>query len=204
MRYRFRIEAGRVELRRAYSAPFHRRPRWRDPGIAADLRRRESIRNVRDRRRAVYRFTGAPNDAANPFAGLTTGANGALYGAGQYGGAQNAGAIFALMRSHKRYTERLLHSLGGYGDGSYPVPALAIGKDGTFYGSSEYGGDPSSDGTVFSVTAAGSERVLLAFPNGAGGAYPAGGVLVGSGGALFGTASYGGSSSLAARIAFKL
>lgn len=154
---------------------------------------------------AIYWFAGmAGGDAANPFAGLTPGANGMFYGLGQYGGKQNAGAVFALKPSRTSYSERTLHSFGATGDGSYPLYSLATGKNGTLYGTTEYGGTPSSDGTVFAVTPSGSERVLLAFPNGPKGAYPEGGLLVGNDGALHGTASYGGSASLDAGIAFTL
>lgn len=154
---------------------------------------------------AIYWFTGmARGDAANPFAGLTAGTNGTFYGLGQYGGKRNAGAVFALKPSRAGYSERTLHSFGATGDGSYPLYPLAFGKKGTLYGTTEYGGTPSSDGTVFAVTPSGSERVLLAFPNGPKGAYPEGGLFVASDGTLYGTASYGGASSLAAGIAFTL
>ncbi|HEX3671249.1 MAG TPA: choice-of-anchor tandem repeat GloVer-containing protein [Candidatus Cybelea sp.] len=154
---------------------------------------------------AIYWFTGmAGGDAANPFAGLIAGAGGTFYGLGQYGGKRNAGAMFALKPSGTGYSERTLHSFGATGDGSYPLYPLAVGRKGAFYGTTEYGGTPSSDGTVFEVTPSGSERVLLAFPNGSKGAYPDGGLFVANDGTLYGTASYGGASSLAAGIAFTL
>jgi uncharacterized repeat protein (TIGR03803 family) len=153
--------------------------------------------------KVLYRFAGAPSDAANAFAGLAIGTGGALYGAGQYGGSQNEGAVFALSRTGRKYSETLLHSFTGGHDGSYPLAALAVGGDGALYGTTQYGGTANA-GTVFEVTSSGSERVLFAFPNGTGGGYPLGGVLVGSRGGLWGTAEYGGKSSLAAGIAFKL
>lgn len=155
--------------------------------------------------RAIYWFGGmAGGDAANPFAALTAGASGTFFGLGQYGGKRDAGAVFALKPSRTGYSERTLHSFGATGDGSYPLYPLAVGKKGTLFGMTEYGGTPSSDGTVFAVTQSGSESVLLAFANGPKGAYPEGGLLVGNDGTLYGTASYGGTASLAAGIAFTL
>lgn len=155
--------------------------------------------------RIVYRFAGEPNDSANAFAGLTLGRDRTLYGIGQYGGTNNVGAVFALSRSGKRYSERLLHSFAGNADGSYPLCALAFGRDETLYGTTQYGGLPGNDGTVFKLKAAsGSERVLFSFQNGASGAYPLAGVLIGADGALYGTATYGGTSSLHAGLVFRM
>lgn len=147
----------------------------------------------------LYRFAGPPNDTANPFAGLVLGKNGAFYGVGQYGGANNAGAIFLLKMSKKGTSEHLLHSFGRTGDASYPVSTLAQGKFGALYGSSEYGGGSNNDGTVFDLEPPRAEQVLFAFPSGAGGAYPVGGVLV-LGNSLYGTATYGGGSSAAGLV----
>jgi uncharacterized repeat protein (TIGR03803 family) len=154
------------------------------------------------RLRVIYRFMGQPDDAANPFAGLTIDARGNFYGVGQYGGAQNQGAVFVLKRSGKARTEKLLHSFGASGDASYPLAGLTLGANGLLYGASEYGGSPG-DGTVFDVETSGAERVLLAFTGGASGANPGGGILAFHG-ALYGTATYGGTSSSAAGIVFKL
>jgi uncharacterized repeat protein (TIGR03803 family) len=151
----------------------------------------------------LYRFAGAPHDAANSFAGLTLAKDGTFYGLGQYGGVENAGAIFALRFSKKGMSERLLHSLGRGTDGSYPVATLALGRDGALYGTSEYGGGSNDDGAVFDLQPPRTEQVLFEFPGGTGGAYPIGGILVGST-ALYGTATYGGTASSAAGIIFAL
>lgn len=152
---------------------------------------------------AIYAFAGPPHDAANPFAGLTLGKDGLFYGLGQYGGANNSGAIFALRLSRKGPSEHLVHSFDKTGDGSYPVFSLAAGRFGALYGTSEYGGGSNDDGTVFDLEPPRTEQVLFAFPSGSGGAYPVGGVLV-LGNFLYGTATYGGSGSSGAGIVFQL
>ncbi|HEY6326714.1 MAG TPA: choice-of-anchor tandem repeat GloVer-containing protein, partial [Candidatus Cybelea sp.] len=99
-------------------------------------------------------------------------------------------------------SEHMLHSFTGGSDGSYPTSTLAKDGRGTLYGTTEYGGSPANAGVVFAIEGqSGSERVLLAFNSAARGEYPIGGILVVNG-ALFGTASYGGSAS--AGIAFQL
>jgi len=149
---------------------------------------------------AIYAFKGTPSDAANPFAGLVAGSNGALYGVGQYGGSANQGAAYELQPASA--SEHMLHSFTGGSDGSYPTPTLAVSHAGTLYGTSEYGGGAANAGVVFSMSPSGSERVLLAFGSSAGGEYPVGGILVSTKGALFGTATYGGSAS--AGVVFRL
>jgi uncharacterized repeat protein (TIGR03803 family) len=151
----------------------------------------------------IYRFAGAPHDAANPFAGLARAKDGSLYGLGQYGGAENAGAMFALRFSKKGASEHLLHSLGKGGDGSYPVATLALGRFGALYGTSEYSAGSLDEGAVFDLQPPRAEQLLFEFPGGAGGAYPVGGILVRSD-ALYGTATYGGSAPSAAGIVFAL
>lgn len=151
----------------------------------------------------IYRFAGTPHDAANPFAGLVLRKNGTFYGLGQYGGLENEGAIFALKNSRAGYTKRLLHSFSGTRDGSYPVSTLALGRRGMLYGTSEYGGTSNNDGAVFDLQPPRTEQLLFAFPGGTGGAYPVGGILA-LGDFLYGTATYGGTSSLAAGIVFRL
>jgi uncharacterized repeat protein (TIGR03803 family) len=151
----------------------------------------------------LYHFAGAPHDAANPFAGLALAKDGSFYGLGQYGGVDNAGAMFVLRFSKKGISERLLHSLGKGGDGSYPVATLALGRYGALYGTSEYSAGSLDEGAVFDVQPPRAEQLLFHFPGGTGGAYPIGGILVGSD-ALYGTATYGGSAPSAAGIVFAL
>ena len=94
-------------------------------------------------------------------------------------------------------TESVLYSFGaGAGtaastDAADPVAPLLLAGDGNFYGTT-IGGGQYGNGTVFRVTPGGVETVLYSFGNGADAANPAAGLIVGSDGALYGTAEYGG------------
>lgn len=48
--------------------------------------------------RILHRFTGAPDDGANAYVGLTKGRDGVLYGATQIGGADNMGTVFRVTK----------------------------------------------------------------------------------------------------------
>ncbi|MGA9273334.1 MAG: choice-of-anchor tandem repeat GloVer-containing protein [Candidatus Cybelea sp.] len=74
-------------------------------------------------------------------------------------------------------------------DGQAPQAGL-IDVDGTLYGTTNYGGKYGS-GTVFSITTAGSEKVLHSFKGGADGSSPQSGLLDVNG-TLYGTTSLGG------------
>lgn len=82
----------------------------------------------------------------------------------------------------------LLYSFQGAGDGQGPAANLAA-LGGTLYGTTVYGG--SGNGTVFSITTSGKERVLYAFKGSPDGALPGAGLIVVNG-ALFGTTEGGG------------
>jgi uncharacterized repeat protein (TIGR03803 family) len=149
----------------------------------------------------IYAFSGTPNDAANPFAGLVRDNIGNFYGIGQYGGAQNQGAVFELKPGP---TESVLHSFSGGNDGSYPLGSLALAATGALYGTTQYGGSSRNAGIAFELTAARVERVLFRFQQPAQGEYPVGGLLIHGKGVLIGTTSYGGTASAAAGTVFKL
>jgi uncharacterized repeat protein (TIGR03803 family) len=74
-------------------------------------------------------------------------------------------------------------------DGEQPQAGL-INVNGTLYGTTNYGGKYDS-GTVFSITTAGSEKVLHSFKGGADGSSPQSGLLDVNG-TLYGTTAYGG------------
>lgn len=151
----------------------------------------------------IYKFSGTPNDAANPFAGLVIDKSGAFYGISQYGGAQNQGAVFEL-KPAPSYAESVLHSFSGGNDGSYPLATLALAATGALYGTTQYGGSSRNAGVVFELTAGRIERVLFRFQQTAQGEYPVGGLLIGGKGVLFGTTSYGGTASAAGGTVFKI
>lgn len=115
---------------------------------------------------ALYSF-GSGKDGATPAAPLSY-AGGTFYGVTGSGGLYGEGTVFSLTPAG---SEKVLHDFGqGYNsgtDGESPNGGL-LDVNGTFYGTTYFGGyHPFSGshgyGTVFSVTADGTETVLYKF-----------------------------------------
>jgi len=85
----------------------------------------------------------------------------------------------------------VLYSFDGF-DGGLPAAALAQGADGSFYGTTQYGGT-SGDGTAFRITTNGALTTLFSF-NSTNGAYPQAALLQGSDGNFYGTTQHGGTN----------
>jgi uncharacterized repeat protein (TIGR03803 family) len=90
---------------------------------------------------------------------------------------------------------RVLHHFGAGHDGSRPNGVITVGD--TFYGTTagggtkHCGGNYGGCGTVFSITADGTEKVLHNFGEGKDGRNPVAGLVVAHG-VLYGTTAYGG------------
>jgi uncharacterized repeat protein (TIGR03803 family) len=128
----------------------------------------------------LYSFGASATDGIKPVA-LIKGSDGNLYGITAYGGGSNCslqsytgyagcGTVFRLTPDG---TETVLHSFGtNVGDGTMPT-ALVEAPDGTFYGTTAYGGDgsdcpatatsPMGCGTVFKLTADGVESIVYSY-----------------------------------------
>jgi uncharacterized repeat protein (TIGR03803 family) len=140
--------------------------------------------------KVVYRFKG-DLDGYAPEASLID-LNGKLYGTTIRGGGSGNGTVFRITAGGN---EKVLHSFAGRSDGRYPAAAL-IKVGGAFYGTTQSGGVvncyPSvACGTVFSMTASGTENVLYSFAGGSDGAFPDAS-MVNVNGALYGTTGIGG------------
>lgn len=145
----------------------------------------------------LYSFT--DQTLASPLATLIFGPGGVLYGSVVHG----FGAVFALMPpgpAGGAWTQTILYKFQGRGkgDGSGPESGLVIGNGGALFGTTAYGGGSTGLGTVFALAppvspgGAWAETVLHRFGQGSDGSEPFGGLVVGTGGALYGTTSYGG------------
>ncbi len=93
-------------------------------------------------------------------------------------------------------TFTVLHNFSGAGDGADPLSGLTPDRGGNLYGTAYAGGVNSPAGTVFKLTHSGSGWLLNPLhefsENGNGGANPAGGVIFGPDGNLYGTTFNGG------------
>ena len=130
-------------------------------------------------------------DGAAPMASLIA-VGTLLYGTtGQGGGYQGDGTVFRTKTNGKG---RILHSFGHGSDGSQPRAGL-VNVNGTLYGTTFYGGAYHgygfNAGTVFSITATGSEKVLHRFGKGTDGYNPSAS-LINVNGTLYGTTTAGG------------
>jgi len=103
----------------------------------------------------LYSFTGT-NDGGGP-AGLVQGSDGSFYGTTAIGGKTNFnpeigaygfGTVFQISANGVLTS---LYSFGGTNDGNSPSAALVQGRDGSFYGTTQYGGT-NNLGTVFRLT----------------------------------------------------
>jgi uncharacterized repeat protein (TIGR03803 family) len=154
------------------------------------------------------------NDGALPYGGLIADASGALYGVTVNGGVYGYGAVYKVTPpalAGGAWTETVLYSFSGGGDGGYPYGALASDASGAVYGTTSMGGT-SNYGTVFQLTpptvAGGTwtEAVLHSFSF-TDGAYPYTGLTSDASGALYGTTIDGGTlagGAYGAGIVFQL
>jgi uncharacterized repeat protein (TIGR03803 family) len=158
----------------------------------------------------LYSFSNG-TDGRYPVAGVAIGKGGVLYGTTGNGGngqngSCNCGTVFSLTPPATpggSWTEEVLYNFGtSLNDGSIAggPNALVIGKGGVLYGTTDRGGTLTW-GSVFSLTppttpgGSWTESVLYSFENlPTDGAFPQAGLVIGSGGTLYGTTAQGGTS----------
>jgi uncharacterized repeat protein (TIGR03803 family) len=141
----------------------------------------------------VHSFHGGTADGAGP--GDLINVNGTLFGTTAGGGDSGPCSCGVAYSVTPTGTETVLHRFRGGTDGAHSSAGLIILK-GTLYGTTLSGGDGCGSvgcGTVFSMTPAGSERVLYSFKAQPDGNYPVAS-LVAVGLTLYGTTNLGGGS----------
>jgi len=136
--------------------------------------------------KVLYSFSGGA-DGGGPFAGLVLDSVGNLYGTTLGGGGSDSGTIFKVTQTG---AETVLYRFNGGADGGRPVARLVRDAKGNLYGTTTTGG-ASFNGTVFELSATGTETVLHSFTRGSDGALPESGLLRAAG-SLYGTTFYGG------------
>jgi uncharacterized repeat protein (TIGR03803 family) len=162
----------------------------------------------------LHTFAGYPTDGAVPEAGLLMDASGNLYGTTTFGGNVNltscdyastgCGTVFKLDTSG---VETVLHNFDGP-DGANPLSNLILDAKGGLYGTTRFGGITkgcSGCGVVFKLSGR-KETVLHRFCSVGtyctDGAFPQAGLVMDASGALYGTATEGG--SVGGGVVFKM
>jgi uncharacterized repeat protein (TIGR03803 family) len=152
--------------------------------------------------KVLYSFTGT-NGGEGPNSPLVRDAAGNVYGTtlGDFHGVGGSGygTVFKLDSKGKL---TVFYSFAGMPDGAFPQGSLFMDSQGSLYGTTIGGGGygqgcPSDNGTqgcgvVFKVDSTGKETVLHTFTGGSDGGNPQGGLISDGSGALYGTASVGG------------
>ena len=155
--------------------------------------------------KVLYSFKDNGTDGHYPEASLVFDAAGNLYGTTIAGGADGHGTVFQLAPGASgTWTQTVLHSFAGEGDGEGPAAGLTFNADGNLYGTT-VGGGTYSYGTVFELTPGSdtwSETVLHSFAgHPTDGEYPYAGLIFDAAGNLYGTTYEG---SVGAGTVFEL
>jgi hypothetical protein len=140
-------------------------------------------------------------DGSLPWAGVTIGPNGSLYGTTYVGGTTQNGIVYNLRppatfcRSVScPWNETILYNFTRGSDGGDPQGGVIFDQNGNMYGSNVNGGGGNDMGVVYKMTPSQggwSYRVLYAFTGGPDGANP-GSLIFDSAGNLYGAAAAGG------------
>ena len=131
-------------------------------------------------------------EGAGPGGGIVEGKDGSFYGTLASGGPRGYGSAYRLKRDGAL---SVLHAFGDDPDKGLFPRGLVREPDGTFYGTTEFGGSQrrnSGFGTLFKMNAQGRLTTLHRFLIPPGGHYPGGGLALGPDGFLYGTCDSGG------------
>jgi len=151
--------------------------------------------------KVLYSFPGGASGSYPGYSALAIDSSGNLYGTTSGGGTYNPtststefGNVFELVSgSNGTWTPEVLYNFKGEADGGNPFAStLSIDKTGNLYGvASQLGAH--GNGVVFKLTKGSngswSEKVLYAFPGGAGGSGPTGNLVFDASGNIYGTAT---------------
>jgi uncharacterized repeat protein (TIGR03803 family) len=148
----------------------------------------------------IYSFCTQLNcsDGNYPMDALVQGPDGDFYGTTHgAGGEESAGTVFKITPKGMLTTLYSFCTKTNCTDGGLPYAGLIQATDGNFYGTTG-GGGAKDGGTVFKITAKGKLTTLYSFcskPGCTDGQVPQAGLVQGSDGSFYGTASRGGRQS---------
>ena len=144
----------------------------------------------------LHNFDGSLN--GGPQGMIIFGQDGAIYGTQFGGGTSNQGVIWRMPIGgtyQVLYNFLGTNQIGGSSDGANPEGRLALGADGTIYGTTTHGGDPNGDGTAWSIKLVNGTPVytqIYKFNGTTATSLPHSGLILAADGALYGTAAGGG------------
>lgn len=134
-----------------------------------------------------YEFSGTPDGSA-PYTGVTFDSKGRRFGVTSDGGIYNDGLIYELNADG---TVRIIHSFDARSEGAAPRSELVVASDGYIYGTTQYGGG-TDNGTVYKFRPNGHFETVYSFNGLSDGGFPAGDLVEGVDGKLYGTTYVGG------------
>ena len=141
----------------------------------------------------LHHFAG--NYTSGPQGEMIFGRDGAIYGTTYGGGKFNQGAVFRITKAgvyQDIYDFKGVNQPGGSHDGANPEGRLALGADGTIYGTTSFGGSPSGYGTAWSLKKIGTKWIYAQlYIFGSPGNLPHSGLVKAPGG-YYGTGAGGG------------
>ncbi len=151
----------------------------------------------------IHFFLGSPADGRTAKSNVTVDANGNVFGVSQNGGTFDVGMIYELAAPSTQggaYTENILYTFTGHGDGGMPRAGVLLLSNGNIISTTQNGGAHGS-GTVFMLTppvggtGAWTESVLYSFGAAGDGKYPIGELLQDAAGNIYGATNLGGSAA---------
>jgi uncharacterized repeat protein (TIGR03803 family) len=152
--------------------------------------------------KVLYSFCQLANcaDGGAPHASLVLDSAGNLYGTASEGGVNQGGVVFELSQQNGTWTETVLHTFAGSGDGVNPQGGVVFDSAGNLYGTT-VGGGANSKGTLYELSPSGgswTETILYSFcsqtqcTDGSG---PIGNLVFDAAGNLYGETNTGGAAS---------
>jgi uncharacterized repeat protein (TIGR03803 family) len=166
--------------------------------------------------KTIYNFASGATDGSQPNGNLAFDDAGNIYGTTHFGGGGDDpgfGVIFMLKplnADRTKWKESVIYRFQGGVDGEQPTAGVAIGRDGSLYGTTLSGGNalgtcPRLDGECGTVYRLSPQNLRLtrwkkerihdfAGTDGNDGAFPDGRLIIDAHGNLYGTASSGGGS----------
>jgi uncharacterized repeat protein (TIGR03803 family) len=146
----------------------------------------------------VFCTEGNCHDGAAPLGPLVRANDGNLYGTTGIGGSHRSGTVFKVTPQGRFKVVYDFCAQANCADGSNPAGGLIQATDGSLYGTTGAGGDPTCDsgvgcGTIFKIMADGAITTLHRFEE-IEGSTPQAELLQATNGILYGTTPYGGTN----------